>query len=99
MPRILLALTLMALAFTGCRRAPADGGFSAFVDEYFDAQFAFSPADGTRAGFHQYDARMDDLSAGAFQQRIDALKSFQQRLAKLRAGPLSAADEIDAAVI
>jgi len=43
--------------------APASSAvFSKFVDDYFDARFAYLPSQGTDAGFHQYDARLEDRS-------------------------------------
>jgi hypothetical protein len=39
--------------------------FSAFADRYFSALYAFAPAQGTAAGFHECDAKLEDLSAGA----------------------------------
>ena len=101
MPRLaLFAAAALALGLSSCGRDPAgSGNFATFVDDYFNARFAFSPSAGTDAGFHQYDNRMDDLSAGAVNRYISTLKELQTRLGKLRGGRLSAAEAIDAEVL
>ena len=60
--------------------------FAAFVDDYFDAYFAWKPSEGTAAGLHQYDDQLEDGSADATKQRAETVKGLQARLEKLRAG-------------
>ena len=57
---------------------------SSFVDDYFSALFEWSPTSGTSVGLHQYDLKIEDLSAAAFNRRIEQLKDLQRRLAGLR---------------
>lgn len=73
--------------------------FARFVDEYFDARFAARPTEATRAGFHQYDSRMPDLSRRAVEKRISELHDQLRRLQSLEAGRLSFDDGIDADVL
>src|ERR1044071_7737568 len=73
--------------------------FAAFVDEYFIALFDWSPTSGTAQGFHQYDTKLDDLSAAAYAKRIETLKTELSRLQSLRSGGLSGNDSIDAEVL
>ena len=73
--------------------------FSAFVDSYFDSLYAFSPTAATAAGFHQYDNRIDDLSAATMTRRIATLQAQLARLDSLRATKLSLDDSIDAAML
>jgi len=73
--------------------------FEVFADRYFSALYAFAPSQGTAAGFHQYDGRIEDLSAASYRARSDTLHALQTRLAELRPGPLSADERIDAAMI
>ena len=73
-----------------------DPAFAKFVDEYFDAYFADNPLQGTAAGFHQYDARMPDLSRAAREKRIAALKAQLARLQAFDRGKLPFDDAIDA---
>jgi hypothetical protein len=49
MRAVLPVVLLAACASLSPARRPAAGGFSAFADDYFAAQFAFSPSRGTRA--------------------------------------------------
>jgi hypothetical protein len=73
--------------------------FARFVDTYFDSLYAFNPSQGTAAGFHQYDNKVEDLSAENFARRIATLHSLQQQLDSIRAIQLVLDDSIDAAMI
>ena len=73
--------------------------FAVFVDDYFEANFAWKPSDGTAVGLHKYDAKLEDGSAVATKKRIETVKAFQARLEKLRADKLTAAESIDAEVL
>lgn len=72
---------------------------AAFVDDYFDALFAWSPTWATALGNHDHDASLDDLSAAAQGRRIATLKTQRARLERLRAAPMSPDDEIDADIL
>ena len=55
--------------------------FQAASDEYFDqVYFRYTPTNGTLAGFHQYDGRLEDYSAKTIEAQIRALKSFAVRI-------------------
>ncbi|HTE46489.1 MAG TPA: DUF885 family protein, partial [Gemmatimonadaceae bacterium] len=110
--RRLLGLTLCAGTASGVACSQKDGGktagdssqaastpFSAFVDTYFDSLYSFTPTAATAAGFHQYDSRLDDLSAATMTRRIATLQSQLARLDSLRATKLTADDSIDAAML
>jgi uncharacterized protein (DUF885 family) len=73
--------------------------FSAFVDDYFDTYFAWNPSAGTAAGFHQYDARLEDRSSRAVTRRIETVKMLQKRLEQLQQGQLTPDEVIDAEVL
>src|SRR5262245_45013483 len=77
----------------------SDPAFAKFVDDYFDAKFANQPAQGTAAGFHQYDSKQQDLSRPAIEKRIAELKSLLARLQSLDRSKFSFDDGIDAAAI
>jgi uncharacterized protein (DUF885 family) len=79
--------------------AKPSSSFSAFVDDYFDAYFTWKPSDGTAAGFHQYDAMLEDRSAAAIDHRVEIVKKQQKRLQELRQGNLSSDEAIDAEVL
>jgi uncharacterized protein (DUF885 family) len=73
--------------------------FAVFVDDYFDAYFAARPSEGTAAGLHKYDDRLEDGSADAAGKRIETVKRLQAQLGKLRAGKLTTDEAIDAEVL
>ncbi len=73
--------------------------FAVFVDDYFNAVFEAHPSMATGEGFHQYDDRLEDGSAAAVAKRIEAAKTFQARLDKLRAGTLTEDEAIDAEIL
>ncbi len=79
--------------------AAAATPFGKFADVYFDSLYASQPSSGTSAGFHQYDDKVEDLSAAAIGRRIVTLHGFQSQLDTLRAGTMSMNDSIDAAMI
>ncbi len=79
--------------------AEAPSPFAAFVDDYFDAYFARKPSEGTAAGLHQYDDKLEDGSAEAARKRVEQVKALQARLEGLRAGKLTADEAIDAEVL
>ena len=78
---------------------PPSAEFAVFVDEYFDALYATNPSQGTGMGFHQYDPKLEDVSAASVQQRIQSLKTLLSRLEALRAGRLTQDEAIDAEVL
>ena len=79
--------------------AAANPAFSSFVDTYFDSTFSYQPSSATAAGFHQYDSKIEDLSAPTVTRRIATLKLLQTRLDSLKAAPSTASDSIDALMI
>jgi uncharacterized protein (DUF885 family) len=73
--------------------------FSAFVDEYYDAAFAWSPSGGTAAGFHQYDKQIEDRSAAAYSKRIATLESERVKAAAFKPADLSPQDAADLQIL
>ena len=56
---------------------PADTQFSNIADQYFDqVYFPYSPTQATAAGFHQYDAKLEDYSHTGINREIAALHAF-----------------------
>ncbi len=54
-------------------------------DEYLDqVYFPHQPTLGTLAGYHQYDARLEDLSRPAIAAEVTALENFEQRFASMQ---------------
>jgi uncharacterized protein (DUF885 family) len=96
-----------ALFFVGCTEhktlqeaEPVSSvAFRAFVDDYFKQLFDYQPSNGTSAGFHEYDDKLEDFSAVTFKNRITALKSLQTRLDALRREKLTAEESMDAQIL
>ncbi len=94
-------LAAFALAFQNAKPPAAvpsgtDPAFAKFVDDYFDASFSDNPLQGTAAGFHQYDAKMPDLSRAAVEKRVASLKARLARLQAFDRAKLPFDDAIDA---
>lgn len=112
-PSSLVALSLLLLGCVNAepgatadsstpKSASASGSnpvFAAFVDTYFDSLYSFNPSQGTAAGFHQYDDKVEDLSAATMQRRIATLHWLQGQLDSIRSPQLALDDSIDAAII
>jgi uncharacterized protein (DUF885 family) len=98
----LLGLTLVLCPRDGACvevAAQAPTPFAGFVDDYFDAYFDRKPSEGTAAGLHQYDNKLEDGSAEVTRKRIETVTALQVRLEKLRAGKLTEDETIDAEVL
>ena len=55
--------------------------FKKVSDEYFDqVYFHYAPTQGTLAGYHQYDAQLEDYSRKNIDAEIADLKRFQSQL-------------------
>jgi uncharacterized protein (DUF885 family) len=55
--------------------------FQKVSDEYFDqVYFHYAPTGGTLAGYHQYDAQLEDYSRKSIDAEIAALKVFEKRV-------------------
>ena len=50
-------------------------------EDYFEQVFFhFGPSNGTSAGYHQYDAQLEDLSRKNIDAEVSALKQFEERI-------------------
>ena len=99
----LLAL-LAVLVCSACQsepqqKQPEGNVMPAFVDDYFNAYFDWSPSYGTAIGFHQYDSKFEDFSAAAYNRRIQKLKELRAQLDAIPHGSMSADDQIDAEIL
>src|SRR5215470_601706 len=98
----LAACASHATQSTSTQALAAPGGnaeFARFVDDYFAARYAYSPSAGTRVGFHQYDAKLEDRSRARIEARLAEIKALQTRLGAFDEKTLSFDDSIDAAEI
>jgi uncharacterized protein (DUF885 family) len=97
-PRLTCSL-LLAVGLTGCMKQAKPPNFSAFVDEYYDAAFAWSPSGGTASGFHQYDKQIEDRSAAAYARRIATLESQRVKAAAFKPAELNPQDAADLQIL
>jgi uncharacterized protein (DUF885 family) len=75
--------------------ADAKQTFTAAADEYFDTvYFPYQPTLGTLSGYHQYDARIEDLSRKNIGSEIAALHDFEKRIEAI---PTSGLDQTNRA--
>ena len=93
------ALIGLALGSAQVGRARADEAFDRFVDAYFAARFADRPSEGTAAGLHEYDTRLEDPSRPHVEQRIVELKDQLGRLQAFDRARLAFDEAIDAEVL
>ena len=89
---ILLASSLFAQqsVTTPASETSGDPAFRKLADKYFEeVYFKFNPTQGTAAGFHEYDARFEDLSSQAIGAEIGALHRFRTLFDQVDPGRLS----------
>lgn len=97
-----LVLLVFVDAFDSPRvtaNAEAQETFTAFVEEYYAALFAWDPNQATYAGIHESDGKLCDLTAERFADRASTLKKEMAKLKVLRAGKLTNDEAIDAEIL
>ena len=63
--------------------------FQKVSDEYFDqVYFPNQPTSGTVAGYHQYDAKLEDFSRGSIDAEVTALNNIELRVSAIPAASL-----------
>jgi len=62
-----------------------DKDFEHVSDEYFDeVYFPYQPTQGTAAGYHQYDTKLEDLNQAKINAEVAALEKFEARFQQMR---------------
>jgi uncharacterized protein (DUF885 family) len=60
---------------------PAPSSWDSLADDYFDQiEFKYQPTAGTAAGFHQYDAQLEDYSRRGVDAETAAKRAFEKRV-------------------
>ncbi|HET9653193.1 MAG TPA: DUF885 domain-containing protein [Usitatibacter sp.] len=78
----LAATVALAATISGCQQVPSRGdSWDAFVDEFIEADFAEQPGQAVRAGRHEFDGRLPELTPAAFARRIERLHAARDRAA------------------
>ncbi len=71
----------------------------AFVENYFNAYFDWSPTSATSLGFHQYDSKLEDYSAASYNRRIQTLKDFKAQIDAIPRNSMTSDEQIDADIL
>jgi uncharacterized protein (DUF885 family) len=80
-------MTLSAAAYS--ENQTAQQQFQRASDDYFDqVYFPYQPTSGTVAGYHQYDAKLEDLAASTIDTEVAALDTFEKRISAIPAASL-----------
>ncbi len=65
-------------------------GWDALVDRFFEqADFHFNPSAGTSAGFHRYDAQLEDLSRASIREQAGVLRQYEREVQGFPASKLT----------
>ncbi|HSC60821.1 MAG TPA: DUF885 family protein, partial [Rhizomicrobium sp.] len=101
--------TIRALAFcsaalaipVAAQAAPAsaNASYQALVKNYFDTQWQLHPTAATATGLHNWDDRIDDVSAAAHAKEVTILKDLKAKLLAVDGSKLSLADRDDRDVL
>jgi len=84
-----LMLIVMAAGCLSAAPRATQADFDKLVDQYFDDFFHYNPTQGTSAGFHQYDAQLEDYSLATIAAEIRSLKGFLAKFEQFPAGGLT----------
>jgi uncharacterized protein (DUF885 family) len=91
-PWLILVVLPAAALFAQTR----DAEFNKLADRFFDeVTFRFNPVEGTRAGFHQYDAQLPSMSGSEVRAEIAELRKFEGAFQSFDARGLSPAVAAD----
>jgi uncharacterized protein (DUF885 family) len=72
-------MTVAAAAYSENKSAQQQ--FQRASDEYFDqVYYPYQPTAGTVAGYHQFDANLEDLSVAKIDAEVGSLNSFEKRI-------------------
>ncbi|GAA3746779.1 DUF885 domain-containing protein [Terriglobus aquaticus] len=81
LPGVLLALSSVTVCAQHLSADGAQQTFSVASERYFtDVYFRNNPTAGTQAGFHQYDAQLEDYSAAAVQRETGELHAALKQM-------------------
>jgi uncharacterized protein (DUF885 family) len=93
---LLLVLFLTGTVFAQFKPAST---WDKLVDEFFDGYFELNPTQGTSAGFHQYDSKLEDYSKAGIDKEIAWDNQWLARLAKFDTKALSFEQKQDYEVV
>ena len=75
---------------------PGNSAWTSLVNAYFDNVYlAFNPTDGTGAGLHQYDGKLENYSRTSLDKEAAALRIYEKKVGDFPANKLDLSDEGD----
>ena len=81
MTRLAIGAMMMAAISAHAANENWKQKFQKVSDEYFDqVYFHYSPTNGTLAGYHQYDAQLENYSRKSIDAEIASLRDFEKRI-------------------
>ncbi|WP_117300076.1 DUF885 domain-containing protein [Paracidobacterium acidisoli] len=87
-------------SFVHAQTQDAAARFRALVDQYFaDVVFRYSPTNGTLAGLHQYDAKLEDYSRAGVEAQIATLHAFEKKFDAVSEAGLDESTQGDLAMV
>src|ERR1700691_30639 len=98
--RALAAAGVFVLALLGAHAVSAQtASFESFVKSYYDGEYAAHPVAATSVGIHDYDSKVDDMSAAGQARNSARLREALATLQATDAHRLSPADRDDREVL
>jgi uncharacterized protein (DUF885 family) len=97
MVRFAVCVALCCLFATSLMAAPSKSAaaLNSLAEEYMRAFYGFAPSLATRAGVHQYDSQIEDLSRESFEKQIAAYRDFEKRFTGLPTAGLTESERAD----
>ncbi|HUZ03830.1 MAG TPA: DUF885 family protein, partial [Acidobacteriaceae bacterium] len=75
---------------------PGNSAWTSLVNAYFDTVYLpFNPTDGTSAGLHQYDGKLENYSRASLDKEAAALRTYEKKVEAFPAAKLNPSDEGD----
>ena len=73
-----------------------NSAWTSLVDAYFDTVYLpFNPTEGTSAGLHQYDGKLENYSRASLEKEAAALRTYEEKVEAFPAAKLDPSDEGD----
>ena len=97
-----VGIVLVSTTFLGANSAmtpttgPGNSEWAQVVNAYFDTVYLpFNPTDGTSAGLHEYDGKLENYARASLDKEAAALRNYEKKVAEFPANKLDLSDEGD----
>ncbi len=95
-PLALAVSLLLGMGLLFAMQGPEDAKFQKTLDSFLDEYWKFYPTAATLAGYHKYDATLEDFSEGTLDKRLTSLDTFNKDfVSKITEAGLSPDAKID----